>query len=202
MNRNEYLMELRHRLRRLPQEEFDSAIMYYEEYFDDAGIEKEQEVIANLGTPAALAGQLIGEFAIKEPIDGTTPTAKKSANKIWIGVLALFASPIALPISIAVAAVVFALVVSLGAVLFAFGITGIGLLISGAVVAILGLTQITTITFGALVYMGGGLIVFALGIMFSLLAVTLFRATFNGLAKLVGKVLVGRKSKQQREEMH
>lgn len=196
MNRNEYLAELKHRLRRLPKEEFDSVIMYYEEFFDDAGEENEQEAISNLGNPAVIAGQLIGEFAIKEPLDGATPSAKKSASKIWIGILAIFASPIAFPISIVLVALVFTLIFSLGLIIFSFIITGFALLVSGAIITIVGLAQISFLPYGAFFYIGGGLIMIALGILFSILSVALFRATFNGFAKLIGRVLIGRKNKK------
>ena len=37
MNKNEYLAQLAHLLRPLPKEEFEDAMHYVEEYFDEAG---------------------------------------------------------------------------------------------------------------------------------------------------------------------
>ena len=51
MTRNEYLGALRQELRSLPLQEQEEALRYYEEYFDDAGPENEQKVIAELGSP-------------------------------------------------------------------------------------------------------------------------------------------------------
>ena len=59
MTRNEYLGALREELRSLPVQEQEDALRYYEEYFDDAGPENEQQVIAELGSPEALARNII-----------------------------------------------------------------------------------------------------------------------------------------------
>ena len=52
MNRNEYMAALRRALSVLPEEERANALRYYEEYFDDAGPENEQQVISDLGAPS------------------------------------------------------------------------------------------------------------------------------------------------------
>ena len=45
MNRSEFIRILRKELARLPQDEIDAAVEYYEEYFDEAGPDKEAEII-------------------------------------------------------------------------------------------------------------------------------------------------------------
>ena len=61
MTRAEYLAELDSHLITLPKEERDMAVAFYEEYFEDAGPEKEQSVIDELGKPFNLARSIIGE---------------------------------------------------------------------------------------------------------------------------------------------
>lgn len=39
MTKKEYMKKLAYQLRRLPKEDFDKAMDYFEEYFEDAGIE-------------------------------------------------------------------------------------------------------------------------------------------------------------------
>ena len=51
MNKKLFLDELHRLLSDLPPEERNQAIKYYEDYFDDAGAENEQQVIDELGTP-------------------------------------------------------------------------------------------------------------------------------------------------------
>ena len=64
MTRSEYLSELTSHLISLPKEERDMAVKFYEEYFDEAGPENEQAVIADLGKPFNLARSIIGETSL------------------------------------------------------------------------------------------------------------------------------------------
>ena len=64
MTRAEYLAELDSHLITLPREERDMAVNFYKEYFDEAGPEKEQEVIDELGKPYNLAKSIIGETSL------------------------------------------------------------------------------------------------------------------------------------------
>ena len=59
MTRFEFMEELRLRLAVLSEEERTDALQFYEEYFEDAGPENEQAVIAELGSPAALAERIL-----------------------------------------------------------------------------------------------------------------------------------------------
>lgn len=59
MNRQEFMRILSEKLDCLPLEEKSSAINYYQEFFEDAGIESEQSVISSLGSPEFLAENII-----------------------------------------------------------------------------------------------------------------------------------------------
>lgn len=61
MNKQEYLSELEAHLASLSEEERTNALQFYEEYFEDAGPENEQQVISELGKPFALAKSIICE---------------------------------------------------------------------------------------------------------------------------------------------
>ena len=45
MTRKEYMEQLRKYLKRLPKEDYENAIEYFSEYFDEAGPENEQHVM-------------------------------------------------------------------------------------------------------------------------------------------------------------
>ena len=45
MTKSEYMKKLSYSLRRLPKEDFNQAIDYFEEYFAEAGEENEQQAI-------------------------------------------------------------------------------------------------------------------------------------------------------------
>ena len=55
MNRKEFLDELAFLLQDIEDVEREEAIQYYQDYFDEAGVENEQQVINELGTPEKVA---------------------------------------------------------------------------------------------------------------------------------------------------
>lgn len=74
MTRAEFMQRLAELLNDVSPSEREEAIQYYNDYFDDAGTENEQGVIASLGTPEAVAktikagladGGSVGEFTEK-----------------------------------------------------------------------------------------------------------------------------------------
>lgn len=48
MTRTEYIAKLTKYLRRLPQKDYEEALEYFMEYFEEAGPENEAQVIAEL----------------------------------------------------------------------------------------------------------------------------------------------------------
>lgn len=64
MNRIEFMAELESLLSNIPAEERDEAMQYYRDYFEDAGVENEMQIIAELGSPQKVAQ------TIKEGLQG------------------------------------------------------------------------------------------------------------------------------------
>lgn len=122
MTKDSFLAELENKLRHLPEIERREAMEYYREYFEEAGKDREQEVIAELKSPSHIASKILAEFATKEM--NATFTAKKTKTKkqksgsrglkvFGFMLLALFAAPIAVPVLIAVVALVFGIFIAL-----------------------------------------------------------------------------------------
>ena len=63
MNRREYIERLEQLLLVLPKEEREEALLYYSDYFDDAGIENEADVIRELGSPEEVAAKIRAGYA-------------------------------------------------------------------------------------------------------------------------------------------
>jgi len=63
MNKETYLEALKREIAALPADEQESALQYYADYFDDAGSENEQKVIAELGSPAELGAFIRSRFS-------------------------------------------------------------------------------------------------------------------------------------------
>ncbi len=192
MNKNEFIRELKEKLKRLPSSEIDSAVSYYEEYFNEAGQENEQNILAQLDSPSAVASKIIGEYAINTAEE---PKEKNSQKTLWIVLLAIFASPIALPLALAVVIVAIALLVSLFAIFLSFCLVG-SLLAGGGVLFIVCSVLIMFSSFPTFIFfLGCGLVAIALGIAFVRGITKLFKITFSGIQKMLGKFLAKRGTK-------
>lgn len=66
MNREEFMQALERELYDVPSEEKEAALQYYNDYFEDAGAENEQEVLESLGAPEKLAESIRGGMDGKE----------------------------------------------------------------------------------------------------------------------------------------
>lgn len=71
MNREEFIRQLERLLINVPESDRLDAIAYYNDYFDDAGAENEQQVILELGSPEKVAEK------IKEELDITRYEERK-----------------------------------------------------------------------------------------------------------------------------
>lgn len=139
MDKREYLAQLASHLKDLANDEFEDAMHYVEEYFDEAGIDNEQRVIDELGSPAKYAAQIKASSTIKENIREPRKAVKPSSGikTVWYIIAGICALPIALPLLAVVVAfifaflaIVFAIIVTIIAITFAAYISAIPLLIS------------------------------------------------------------------------
>ena len=69
MTKVEYLAKLDKYLRKLPKEDYQEAMDYFSEYFEEAGPENEAQVIAELGTPKEAARDIISRLLDEKIID-------------------------------------------------------------------------------------------------------------------------------------
>ena len=190
MNKHDFLKELRRELDRLPFEERENAIAYYEEYLDEAGPENEAEAIRGFGSPASIAASLRAEEAVSTP----TTSPKEGAKKSWLVILAIFSAPIAFPLLIGAAAVVFSLFVAVASIVFAFGVTSIALIGGGIVSIVAGISALLSaggIT--TMFFVGSGLLIMGIGILFCFLTYFIATKLFGGMAWLLSKFLHRRK---------
>lgn len=69
MTRTEYIAKLTKYLRKLPQKDYEEALEYFMEYFEEAGPENEAQVIAELGTPKEAAHEVISRLLDEKIIE-------------------------------------------------------------------------------------------------------------------------------------
>ena len=199
MNAYEYLQALRAALEVLPDEEINSAIRYYEDYFLDAGDENAAKVIEELGPPEQVAQAILNDYTgmtrrrsphfdehkpEDEPIEGIPldgngkpiPPRKKGINPWLLLALVLLAIPVGIPLIGALFAAIVALIASIAAVVLAVAAT----LVALPAAAVLGGGVLIAFSFAlwaspasALATLGMGLVLAAAGVLLVLLVIKL-----------------------------
>jgi len=200
MDRNKFIEDLKKRLGKLPYDEVKDALDYYEGYFDDAGVENEQAVLAEFGSPSSVASQIIASYAVKEA--GAEGSGKKNWRTSWLVILALFASPIAVPLVIAAGAVALSLVIALSAVVFSFFAAGAAVFISGLACIIVGFLVVIQSVPTALFVAGAGLMLLGIGAAILIATAKLSRICFRWLSKIIGGFILRRKKRLASDAMH
>lgn len=192
MNAYEYLQALRAALAVLPDDEIDSAMRYYEDYFLDAGDENAAQVIEQLGPPEQVAEAILRDYtgvARRRPerfeeekaqtVDGVPlgrdgkPLTRKKGINPWmlacIVPLALIFGPIAVAVIGAIILAVVGLVIGIAACVVA--VPAATLIGGGALVLFSFLLWATPAS--ALATLGAGLVVGAIGLLLVLLVIKL-----------------------------
>lgn len=193
MDKQTFLQELDYRLRHMSEEDKLDAIEYYSEYIDDLNLPPDSDICIHLGSPKEVARQIIADTTEKK-IDEQQEknTTKGFGSILWLVILGIFASPIALPLAIAAIALIFAGVVTIGSIIFAFGVSGFACVISGILITIVSLTAAGLAQ--KFIVLGCGLFVIGLGIMFLLGTAALARALVSLISSIIKKRLLKKKA--------
>lgn len=192
MNAYEYLQALRAALAVLPDDEINSAMRYYEDYFLDAGDENAAQVIEQLGPPEQVAEAILRDYtgvARRRPerfeeekaqtVDGVPlgregkPLTRKKGINPWmlacIVLLALIFGPVAITVIGAIILAAVGLIVGVAACVVA--VPAATLIGGGALVLFSFLLWATPAS--ALATLGAGLVVGAVGLLLVLLVIKL-----------------------------
>ena len=181
------MSRLRQALRGMPQEEIDSAISYYEEYLDDAGAENEGQVLSQLGSPEKVAAQIRAD-QVSRQMESAPKSAKKGISALWTVLLAVFASPIALPLAIAAAAVILSLAIVVFALLVTFVVCGAVIVIAGIAIAVMSLFVVLQSPSTTLLFFGVGLACAGVGLLLTVGGICLSRSCYWLLVKLTNRL--------------
>lgn len=204
MSKEEYLAQLEQNLRKLPEVERVEAMQYYREYLEEAG-ESADEVMEKLGSPKTVANDIIRECAVKtlavvgqgtdhsKSQENTQKKKNSTATNIWLIVLGIFAAPIAFPLAVAVVSVLFALLISLGAVCFSVAVVDVCFFIAGIVSFVVGICLATASPITMLFFVGSGLFLVGFGIIAVILTVEIIKLLIKAITWLVSKIVKGGK---------
>ena len=161
MTKQAFLNQLAAALHRLPREERYRTLSYYDELIDDRmeDGQGEEEAVAGLGDPAAIAAELQGE-------ERPAPAPMPRGRKVWLGVLLALGFPLWGSLLLAAALLLICVYLCLFLPALVLGALSLGFL-SGAVVGAVG-TPFLVLDIGPLAGgLGAGL--FQLGVAVALL---------------------------------
>lgn len=194
MSREEYLDQLHKYLRKLPRQDYEDAMEYFIEYFQETDEEGAAELMKELGTPKEAARELMANLLDKKledhqsyEIDGQTREEQKGSGKhvVWIALLVLFAAPVGAPLLVALAAVLLAIVVCVLAIVLCVVLLVATLVIAGGKIIARGILAVPVSMSGFAMLTGSGLLAVGASILGVLLCVYLCKWSGVLIAKLV-----------------
>jgi uncharacterized membrane protein len=214
MNRKEFMEELERLLGDLAEEERQSALEYYNDYFEDAGVEYEQEVIKELGSPEHVANTIKAELGMisadvkyeqsQTKKEETAKKVKDSVNRntgmiVVIVLLLIATSPIwigvgggILGVLLGAAGVIVGLCVALAAICA-------GMLIGGAASVVAGIAVLFVHPGTGLLAIGIGCILFMIGLLCLLLCIKFYGTflpwLFQSIGNLFQRLIHGRRER-------
>jgi len=189
MDKSEFMAELDAQLSRIDANERAEAIAFYNEYFEEAGVENEQAVIKELGSPAKAAAQIKADVAVKE-IQTDNSSLKNGMYALGALILGICALPIALPMIIVVVSLIFALLVTVGALAFAFVMVIGAFLFTGIVLVATGIGVFLTDVAVGIFYIGIGLAVTGGSMALIVFSIIVLRELIIGSVKLINYIRV------------
>ncbi len=188
MSREDYLSELYGRLRqRIPEKELENIMKYYEEYFDEAGPERESEIMAELGSAEDLTRQVLAGRGVNTGSENYR-YERQVYRRDWTAgkvILLICLFPIWLPLLLAIPLAMFSLVLGVG-------VGGLGVIAGGLFMGWCGFTAIFTPGLPTTMFFGGlGILIIALGLLMLAGAVALGRVCGKGTAAMCRWLFVG-----------
>lgn len=218
LTKTEYLLQLQKYLKKLPKADYEDAMEYFTEYFEDTDDEGAKALMEELGTPKEAARDLMANLLDRKLTDASTDanvfsapdpgfagtngaagsahTARRKVWKsiLWISLLLLFAIPIGAPLLFSAAIVLLclmicAVILDLCIFIAAFS----GYLIGGKLI-LRGLLALPLSLSGSAMIVGSGLLIIGLGILITLLGIF---AAYSGCRFFAASVkwIVNRKRK-------
>lgn len=184
MTKEEYLTQLKRYLKKLPKEDYNNAMEYFTEYFEDAGPEGEATLMQELGTPKEAAYDILDNLITEKRNDPGTPIWKI----LLLTVLSICAAPLGGSIALAVIAVIFACILVIAAGILCILTFGAMFVIVGGKLFIRGVIAITASLSGTCLISGAGLFSIGIGILAVVAVVCFCKWAILGLTHGIQKV--------------
>ena len=203
MNKERFIQRLDELLRDISESERLEAIAYYREYFEDAGEDKEEEVIRELGSPEEVAHNIREELASKEIVtaqdleegtgtDGWEPLKKeenKKINPIVAGLLAVIGILLLITAGIPVVSTVLGIVIGIVAALFgllvAALVVGAAFVLVSIVLLVIGIVNLIVQPVAALLLFGAAFLLFGSGLLLILAGIKICAVSIPAIIRKV-----------------
>lgn len=190
MTREEYMTKLQKYLRKLPKQDYEDAMEYFNEYFSDTDEEGQQRLMEELGTPKEAAADLMYNLLDRKIQEQDESGEEKKSKKgiTLLAVLAIMSTPVTVPLFIAMLAVLLAAAICVVCVIFSDFIAAFSILLVGGKLLLRGLVSFPYSLSGALMITGCGLLGIGCAILLYLLGIYLCKWTGMLLVMLARKI--------------
>lgn len=218
LTKTEYLLRLQKYLKKLPKADYEDAMEYFTEYFEDTDDEGAKALMEELGTPKEAARDLMANLLDRKLTDASTnanifsapapefagtngavssahTTGRKMWKSIlWISLLLLFAIPIGAPLLLSAAIVLLCLMICAIILDLCIFIAAFSSYLIGGKLILRGLLALPLSLSGSAMIAGSGLLIIGLGILIMLFGIF---AAYSGCRFFAASVkwIVNRKRK-------
>ncbi len=173
MTREEYMTQLKKHLRKLPSQDYEDAVEYFNEYFSETDAEGEQKLMTELGSPKKAAADLISNLLDKKIREESETKKTPSRSTLRIAVLALCAAPVAGPLLAALLAVLLAAAITVLSAIFCVFVFAFCVLVVGSKLLLRGIVAIPYSISGGCMILGTGIFGIGAAILLCILGIYL-----------------------------
>lgn len=178
---NHYMEEFKSLLDQLTVDERTEVTHFYQECLQDGHFDSYNACVKELGTPRQLARKILADYSIKASTAPRTTSSKNDVKTIWLILLALFSSPVAIPLIVVAGALLVAVIAVAGALIISLIAIFFAAVISGLWSAAIGVSTILIQVWTGLFYLG-------IGLSFIGILVMLVPAFKNSIDRLIHKM--------------
>jgi uncharacterized membrane protein len=211
LTRLEFISRLESKLMVLPENERKNAVNYYSNFIQNA--EDESAVIANLGEPSEIAADILASYVKRQSMSAPVPNAPREGDGFshapaseapfeerrerrrrnwWLIILAIFAAPVLISVATGVGGGLIGLFVGLLSAIFAFAVSGVTFLATGAASLFLSVFIFFQDTGFGLLAAGIGFVLVGCGILLLQLTVSIAKWIIGLVKNLIRRLRHGR----------
>lgn len=146
MNKQEFLDQLRSKLKGLPQEDIEERVSFYremiEDHIDDGATE--EEAVSSIGSVDEVVNTIMSEIPLSKLVKNRAKTRQKKSMPAWAIVLLVLGFPVWFPILLTLVIVIFSLYITVWSVIISFYAADLGLALSAIMCIVMAVVAFVT----------------------------------------------------------